>query len=97
MRPALVVATIRFKDKERYKRYADAFPGVFANSGGVMLAADDEPVQRDGDQSGVDKVVVIRFETAEAAAAFLNSAEYAAISQDRDAGADVTSWIVKGY
>ena len=95
MARALVVANIRFKDKERYDRYAAAFPAVFQNSGGQMLAADESPQLESGEGSGVDKIVVMRFDDEEAARGFLDSPDYRRIAEDRDAGADVTSWIVK--
>ena len=94
---ALVVANIRFKDKQRYDRYAAAFPAVFAASGGQMLAADETPQLESGDGANVDKIVVMRFDAEEAARAFLASPDYVRIAEDRDAGAEVTSWIVKAF
>ena len=97
MTRALVVGNIRFKDKQRYDAYAAAFPAVFAQSGGTMLAADENPQTLDGSGEGVDKIVVMRFESEEAARSFLNSPDYLRIAKDRDAGADVRSWIVKAF
>ena len=76
MARTLVVANIRFTDKARYDLYAEAFPPVFASSGGQMLAADDAPQPLNGDGSGVDKIVVMRFDSDEAARSFLNTPEY---------------------
>ena len=97
MSRTLVVATIRFKDKERYGRYAAAFPAVFQGSGGVVLAAAEEPLQMSGPRSDVEKIVVLRFDSEDAARSFLSSPDYQRIAEDRDAGADVTSWIVKAF
>ena len=97
MARALVVANLRFKDRSRYDAYAAAFPSVFAGSGGAMLAADDDPQSLNGTGDGVDKIVVMRFDSDEAARAFLESPEYVRIAEDRDAGADVASWIVKAF
>ena len=97
MARALVVANIRFKDKARYDRYAAAFPEVFASSGGQVLAADESPQLLGGEGSGVDKIVVMRFDSDEAARAFLSSPDYVRIAEDRDVGADLTSWIVKAF
>ena len=94
---ALVVANIRFKDRVRYERYASAFPAVFANSGGQMLAADDAPQPLNGDGDGVEKIVVMRFDSEQAARAFLSSPDYLRIAEDRDAGAVLASWIVKAF
>jgi uncharacterized protein (DUF1330 family) len=97
MARALVVANIRFKNKERYDRYAADFPAVFAGSGGQMLAADEDPQLQSGDGAGVEKIVVMRFDNEDAARSFLRSPAYVRIAEDRDAGADVSSWIVKAF
>ena len=97
MAGTLVVATIQFTDKDRYDRYAEAFPSVFRNSGGEVLAADEAPKPLDGDGSGTDKVVVIRFDNETAARGFMESPEYRRIAEDRDAGAIVNSWLVKAF
>jgi uncharacterized protein (DUF1330 family) len=95
--PALVVATLRFKDIERYRRYMAAFPGVFASSGGKVLVADEQPRQLSGNGAPIDKIVVMQFDDEAAVAPFFGSTEYREIAEDRDAGADVTSWLVKSY
>ena len=97
MSRALIVATIRFKDKDRYDRYAAEFPAVFQGSGGAVLAAAEEPLQMSGSRSNVEKIVVLRFDSEDAAHKFLSSPDYLRIAEDRDAGAEVTSWIVKGF
>ena len=97
MARALVVANIRFTDKPHYDRYAEAFPAVFANSGGQMLAADEQPQTLVGNGNGVDKIVVMRFDSEKAARGFLTSPEYVRIAEDRDAGAELTSWILKAF
>ena len=97
MAGALVVANLRFTDKERYLRYAAAFPAVFASSGGQVIAADESPQPFDGDGAGVDKIVVLRFDDEPAARTFLNSPDYLRICEDRDAGASLDSWIVKAF
>ena len=93
MSAVLVIATLRFKDVDRYRLYQARFPEVFRGSGGTVLAADEAPTTLAGDAA--DKVVVMRFPDAETAQAFLTSPAYLEISKDRDAGADATSWMVK--
>ncbi len=95
MSAVLIIAKLNFKDRALYDRYRDAFPAVFAGSGGAVLAADEEPVTLGGDVA--DKIVVMRFPSAEQAQAFLNSPDYQRISQDRDAGAITHSWMAKAF
>ena len=97
MAGALVVANLRLTDRERYNRYAAAFPAVFASSGGQVLAADESPKPIDGDGAGVEKIVVLRFDSEDAARHFLNSPDYVRICEDRDAGANLDSWIVRAF
>ena len=89
----LVIATLRFRDIERYRAYQASFPAVFAKHQGRVLAADETPEPLEGDV--VDKVVVMQFPTEDAARAFVNCPEYREISKDRIAGAETNSWLVK--
>lgn len=95
MSGVLIIATLRFKDIERYRTYQSAFPAVFAKFDGRALAADEQPQTLEG--GTVDKVVVLHFPSEEAARAFTDSAEYQEISKDRSAGAVTTSWLVKAF
>jgi uncharacterized protein (DUF1330 family) len=91
----LIIATLRFKDIERYRAYQAQFPAVFAKFGGRVLAADEQPQTLEGD--AVDKVVVLHFPSEEAAQIFTGSDEYLEISKDRLAGADTSSWQIKAF
>lgn len=93
MSGVLVIAKLKFTDVERYRKYQAAFPAIFANSGGRVLAADESPVPLSGDDA--DKVVVMQFPDEDVARAFLTSPEYEKIGEDRDAGAITQSWMVK--
>ncbi len=95
MAAVLVIAKLTFTDVARYRQYQEAFPAAFAGSGGEILAADETPETLSGDHA--DKVVVLRFPSAEAARAFLDSEAYRQISIDRDAGAVTQSWLVKSF
>lgn len=95
MSSVLVIATLRFKDVDRYRAYQAQFPAVFAQFDGRVLAADEQPQTLEGE--GVDKVVVLQFPSEEAARAFTDSKEYHEISKDRIAGADTSSWLVKAF
>lgn len=95
MSGVLIIATLRFKDIARYRRYQVGFPAVFAKFDGRVLAADEQPQTLEGD--AVDKVVVLHFPSEEAARAFTGSEEYLEISKDRIAGADTSSWQIKAF
>jgi uncharacterized protein (DUF1330 family) len=95
MSGVLIIATLRFKDIERYRTYQAQFSGVFAKFEGRALAADEQPQTLEG--GAVDKVVVLHFPSEEAARAFTDSQEYQEISKDRIAGADTSSWLVKAF
>jgi uncharacterized protein (DUF1330 family) len=93
VKPVLVIATLRFTDLARYRSYQARFMTVFGRFQGEVLAADEEPVRLEGE--GIDKLVVMRFPSREEAEAFLFCEEYQTISQDRQAGAETSSWMVQ--
>lgn len=90
-----VVAQLRFTDEARYRRYQSRFAEVFAGSGGRLLAADESPTVLEGEWAK-DKLVIMQFDSAEAARAFLALPAYQAISEDRRAGAETTALLVRG-
>lgn len=93
MSGALIIATLRFTDIERYRAYQARFPAVFQKHEGRVLAADEAPQTLEG--GAVDKIVVMQFPNEAAAQAFISCPEYQDISKDRVAGAETTSWLVK--
>jgi uncharacterized protein (DUF1330 family) len=93
---AFIVGLVKITDPVAYQRYFEAFPKVFAASGGRVLAADEAAAVIEG-SFDADKVVLMQFPDAAAARAFLDSADYQRISQDRMAGAQTTAFIVHGF
>lgn len=91
----LVVAVLRITDAERYGRYADAFPAVFARHAGSVVVADPAPRRLDG--ADADKIVILSFPDLVSARRFLEDPDYQAISNDRREGAVVDAWLVQGY
>jgi uncharacterized protein (DUF1330 family) len=83
----LILAQLRFKDRERYDRYRARFADVFGKFRGRLIAADEHPHVIEG-HGGPDKVVLLEFPDQAAATEFQNSAEYQEIAIDRKAGAD---------
>lgn len=90
-----VVAQLRFTDEALYRRYQAGFAEAFAGSGGRLLAADEAPVVLEGAWDR-NKLVIMQFETADAARTFLQSPKYQEISKDRRAGADTVALLVRG-
>ena len=84
-----------FTDKERYRTYQSRFAEVFHGCGGVVLAAEDDPLRLEGDQSP-DRIVLMQFDNAEQASAFLLSDAYQEISRDREAGSICITHSVRG-
>ena len=90
-----VVAQLRFTDEPAYRRYQSRFAGVFRGSGGRLLVADEAPVVLEGAWAN-DKLVIMEFESAEAARSFLVSTAYQSISEDRRAGAETIALLARG-
>jgi uncharacterized protein (DUF1330 family) len=83
----LIVAQLKFRDRERYNRYQSRFADIFRKFRGRLVAADEHPTVLEG-QDRPDKIVILEFPDEVAALEFHNSAEYQEISIDRKAGAD---------
>lgn len=90
-----VLAQLSFTDEEAYRRYQSRFRDVFRRFDGRVLAADEQPKLLEGRWDG-DKVVLLSFPDEEAARRFLESPEYQDIAQDRKAGADTTTLLLRG-
>jgi len=86
---------VTFTDADRYRLYQYRLPEVFRGCGGEILAADDMPIRLEG-TSSPDKIVLMRFDSAEQASALLLSDEYQAISRDREAGAITVTHAIHG-
>ena len=90
-----LVAQLAFTDVAAYRRYQAKFMDVFRKFDGRLLAADEHPKVGEG-QWGKDKIVIMSFPDEAACLRFASSPEYEEISEDRRAGADTVSLIVKG-
>ena len=92
---AYIVAQLKFKDLDAYRRYQQAFPAVFAKFDGRLLAADEAPRVLEGEWSG-DKIVILAFPDEAEARRFQDDPEYQAIASDRKAGADAIVVLLSG-
>jgi uncharacterized protein (DUF1330 family) len=90
-----IVAQLRFTDRARYDRYQARFMKVLRKFDGTLLAANESPRLLEG-QSAAQKLVMISFPDEGVARRFMEDVEYAQISKDRHAGADTTSFLVRG-
>ncbi|MGA0604601.1 DUF1330 domain-containing protein [Phenylobacterium sp. VNQ135] len=91
-----LVGRIAIHDRERYGRYAAAFMPVLKQYGGRLLLSEENPEPLEGDWDG-RKLVVLAFDSREAALTWANSPEYRKIAVDRDAGADVIAVLTEGF
>lgn len=82
-----VVAQLRFVDRPTYDRYQAKFMGVFSQSDGRLLVADEHPELLEGAWDR-EKIVILSFPSAESAKVFLTSPAYEEIAKDRKAGAN---------
>jgi len=91
-----VVNEIVVTEPERFQTYADQVPAILARYGGRYVIRGGAPERVDG-PSPPDKLVVLRFESREAARAWRNSPEYLAILPIREATSTSRVYIVDGY
>jgi uncharacterized protein (DUF1330 family) len=92
---AYIVAQLKFKNLDAYRRYQNAFPAVFARFDGRLLAADEAPHVLEGEWSS-DKLVILAFADEAEARRFQHDPEYQAIATDRKAGAEAIVILVSG-
>ena len=90
-----VIAQLKFTNVEPYRRYQEAFPAVWKKYRGRLLAADEQPQVREG-KWDMNKVVLLSFPDEVAYREWAESGEYRAIAEDRMAGAETVSLLVRG-
>lgn len=93
---AYVIARYRITDPEGYAAYGPLAGPSVATYGGEVVVADHEALAVEGDQP--DNVVVLRFESVEAARAWYESEEYqAALPHRAEHTADGSLVIAHGF
>ena len=93
---AYVINEIVVRDPERFQTYADQVPAILAAHGGEYVIRGGAPERVDGAEPP-HKLVVLRFESREAARAWRNSPAYLAILPIREATSVSRVYIVDGY
>lgn len=94
--PVYVINEIVVTEPERFQTYADQVPAILAAYGGEYLVRGGAPERVDGPEPP-HKLVVLRFESREAARAWRNSPEYLAILPIREATSTSRVYLVDGY
>jgi uncharacterized protein (DUF1330 family) len=89
------IAQLKFKDRERYRRYQERFMDVLKQFNGRLLVADEHPTVIEGSWDR-DKLVVISFADETGLRAWSESTQYQEIAKDRKAGVDAVVILAKG-
>ena len=93
---AYVINEIVVHDPVRFQTYADQVPAILAAYGGEYVIRGGAPEGVDGPPPP-DRLVVLRFESREAARAWRTSPEYLAILPIRKATSTSRVYVVDGY
>ena len=91
-----LVGRIAIHDPEAYGRYAAAFMPVLKQHRGRLLVSEEDPNVLEGEGDG-RKLVVLAFDSREAALTWMNSPEYREIAKDRIAGSDAIVLLAEGW
>ena len=89
-----VVANIRVKDQEKFQQFSGMAGPIIQKYGGKVLARGPDADRLEGDVSGV--VMMIEFESKEAANIFYYSEEYQAAKAVREACSETDFMIIEG-
>jgi uncharacterized protein (DUF1330 family) len=91
-----IVGRIAVHDRERYGQYEAGFMPILQKHGGRLLAVNDAPEVLEGQADG-RRLVILAFETREAALAWGASPEYREIAQHRHAASEAFIQITEGW
>ena len=94
MSKGYVVANIRAQDQEKFQQFSGMAGPAIKKYGGKVLARGPEADRLEGDVSGI--VMMIEFESKEAANTFYYSEEYQAAKAVREACSDTDFMIIEG-
>lgn len=93
---AYVINEIAVTEPERFLTYSSQVPAILAKYGGAYVVRGGAPQHVDGPEPP-ERLVVLRFESREAALAWRSSPEYLAILPIREATSTSRVYIVDGY
>lgn len=91
-----LVGRIAIREREGYDRYASRFMPVLKQYGGRLLVSEENPEPLEGEWDG-RKLVLLAFDSRDAALTWANSPEYREIAQDRIASSDAVVLLAEGF
>ena len=94
MSKGYVIANIRVEDQEKFKQFSGMAGPAIKKYGGKVLARGPDADRLEGDLSGI--VMLIEFESKEAANTFYYSEEYQAAKAVRETCSDTDFMIIEG-
>ena len=94
MSKGYVVANIRVKDQEKFQHFSGMAGPAIKEYGGKVLARGPDADRLEGSVSGI--VMMIEFESKEAANTFYHSEEYQAAKAVREECSDTDFMIIEG-
>ena len=93
--PAYVIARVNVTDPDKYKGYKSLTQAAIVKNGGKFLVRGGPVVTMEGDDES-RRIVVVEFDTVEAAKAFYDSPEYREARDARENAADLQMIVVEG-
>ena len=94
MSKGYVVANIRVTDQDKFQEFSGMAGPAIKKYGGIVLARSPDADRLEGDVSGI--VMMIEFESKEAAYTFYHSEEYQAAKAVREECSDTDFMIIEG-
>ena len=91
-----VIYTGTIRDQARFDAYVENTVPTITQSGGRPIVVQDDPDVLDGEAPG-SRIVVLEFDSVEAARAWYESPEYQAVVGERLASAEGGAVIVSGF
>ncbi|MGL4232098.1 MAG: DUF1330 domain-containing protein [Casimicrobium sp.] len=93
---AYVIASVNVTDPEKYKGYQALTPAAIAHHGGKFVVRGGAMEVLEGEWPR-PRVVVLQFESMDAAKKFYHSAEYTAARAKREGAAEFSMIVVEGF
>ena len=90
-----LIADNEITDQSAFSEFAERIVGVMESHDGKFLVRGG-PTEVVGGERTPHRVVVVEFESVEAAQACINSAEYQELAAIRDSSSNTTTFIVEG-